>query len=234
MAMTTPSQVLIKCKTCGGMGEPHKAHRLHCIPCAKRKQVEYVRKYRARVKKDPKPRNCKWCGTEFVSTHGLANQCADCRAEYHRNYSKANRERVNGYTREYRKRHGKKIRKRRIQRRKEMIDAMSPAELEEFRRKEADKTRRLVYALKDEVYTAYGGWRCACCGETERSFLTIDHVNQDGAKMRKSGKHSSPERMYRWLKKKGFPDGYQILCMNCQFGRKHNDGVCPHQKRCND
>jgi hypothetical protein len=29
---------------------------------------------------------------------------------------------------------------------------------------------------RDEAFNAYGGYVCACCGETEPMFLTIDHV----------------------------------------------------------
>jgi hypothetical protein len=33
------------------------------------------------------------------------------------------------------------------------------------------------------------------------------------------------------LRLKGYPQGYQVLCMNCQVGRRDNGGVCPHQSR---
>ena len=39
--------------------------------------------------------------------------------------------------------------------------------------------------LKNEVFQAYGGYQCACCGETEPMFLTIDHVGNDGADHRR-------------------------------------------------
>jgi hypothetical protein len=32
----------------------------------------------------------------------------------------------------------------------------------------------------------------------------------------------------------GFPPGYQVLCMNCNHGKRMNNGVCPHKERCND
>lgn len=95
-----------------------------------------------------------------------------------------------------------------------------------------DSNRR----LKDAVFGAYGGYRCACCGETERAFLSIDHVKNDGAKMRREvlgSRLASGSRTYRWLKQHNFPAGYQVLCMNCQWGKRLT-GVCPHQARCND
>src|SRR5688572_22754686 len=39
--------------------------------------------------------------------------------------------------------------------------------------------------LKDQVYAAYGGYKCSCCGETEPSFLTLDHINNDGNQYRR-------------------------------------------------
>jgi hypothetical protein len=78
---------------------------------------------------------------------------------------------------------------------------------------------------------AYGGRRCACCGETEFLFLSIDHIHGGGNRDRKEKKVSGGLTFYRWLKRAGWPPGFQILCMNCQFGRKHNGGVCPHQLR---
>lgn len=81
--------------------------------------------------------------------------------------------------------------------------------------------------LKDEVYVAYGGYRCVCCGETEAVFLSIDHIDQNGETHRKE----IGSRIYRWLKTNNFPYGFQVLCMNCQWGRMRCNGVCPHQNK---
>jgi hypothetical protein len=91
--------------------------------------------------------------------------------------------------------------------------------------------------IRKAVFDAYGGERCACCGETERKFLTLDHINNDGAadRMKIAGKRTaSGWTTYRYLHSKGFPPGYQVLCMNCNFGKRMNQGVCPHKVRCND
>lgn len=85
--------------------------------------------------------------------------------------------------------------------------------------------------LKNAAYAAYGGFQCACCGETEEGFLSIDHVNNDGAHHRKNVSH---RKLPKWLKKNGYPEGFQILCMNCNFGKARNGGVCPHQTRTSD
>jgi hypothetical protein len=80
--------------------------------------------------------------------------------------------------------------------------------------------------LLDEIYEAYGNV-CKCCGESNKLFLSIDHVNGGGTKHRKLVGGSQP--IYRDIKKQGFPqDEYQLLCFNCNLGRERNDGLCPH------
>lgn len=85
-----------------------------------------------------------------------------------------------------------------------------------------------------EVLTHYcnGLPYCQCpkCNETNIKFLTIDHINNNGAEeRRKLGYRGNGIAFYRWLKKHNYPEGYQVLCMNCNFGRQRNNGVCPHQ-----
>lgn len=81
--------------------------------------------------------------------------------------------------------------------------------------------------LRDAALAAYGD-KCACCGVTERAFLTIDHVNRDGAVHRQSIGNIT---INLWLARHGYPDGFQILCWNCNMGRERNDGVCPHEEQ---
>lgn len=86
---------------------------------------------------------------------------------------------------------------------------------------------------KNKVFEAYGGAKCNCCGETERYFLTIDHINNDGAEHRKTFKKGE-KNIYTWLYKHNFPTGFQILCMNCNFGKYRNfydngKNCCPHK-----
>src|SRR3990172_2845526 len=68
------------------------------------------------------------------------------------------------------------------------------------------------------------GRSCACCGETEEVFLTFDHANNDGHTHRKTDRKYLP----RFLKVLGFPDGYQVLCWNCNAAKSIR-GVCPHK-----
>lgn len=97
---------------------------------------------------------------------------------------------------------------------------------------EAHREERLEYArqykkvLRDEVLSHYGGNppRCACCREEHIEFLCIDHISGGGAKHRKS----ISEHFYFWLKKNEYPEGYRVLCQNCNSAYGHY-GYCPHQ-----
>lgn len=86
------------------------------------------------------------------------------------------------------------------------------------------KAREYRNQLRDEVYAAYGGYECACCGETEPMFLQLDHVNNDGAEHRRAIGRTN---IYYWLKQNGFPPGFQVLCANCNYAKAHY-GKCPH------
>lgn len=73
----------------------------------------------------------------------------------------------------------------------------------------------------------YGG-KCACCGEDEPCFLAVDHADGDGNIHRKKiGKYGSG--FFKWLVDNDFPEGFQILCHNCNMGKHLNGGICPHK-----
>jgi hypothetical protein len=80
-------------------------------------------------------------------------------------------------------------------------------------------------ALKKLVMDAYGG-KCACCGETELVFLSLDHIHGGGAEHRRK---VGASKVWRDLRDVGFPQGdYRVLCMNCQYGWQHGR-ICPHE-----
>ena len=81
--------------------------------------------------------------------------------------------------------------------------------------------------LKLQIMQVYGRGHCACCGESQIEFLTIDHVNNDGANRRRALFGKS---FYQWLKRNGFPANLdlQVLCYNCNCAKKAT-GKCPHE-----
>lgn len=80
-----------------------------------------------------------------------------------------------------------------------------------------------------EVLAAYSVGdtpRCYCCGEECITFLTLDHINDDGARIRKK---RPPGYSYcTYLKVNNFPPGIRTACFNCNTGRYINGGECPH------
>ncbi len=99
----------------------------------------------------------------------------------------------------------------------------------------ASRRRRHTAIVKMAAYEAYGGPFCACCGETEMFFLTLDHVNNDGAEWRRAvfggnKGHGAGLNTYMWCKRNGYPPIFQVLCWNCQQGKRFNKGICPHRK----
>jgi len=91
--------------------------------------------------------------------------------------------------------------------------------------KEANKKRRII------VLEYYSGKlpKCACCGESTYEFLSIDHINGGGNKHRKEMgmKNGKGGNIYHWLIKNNFPEGYQVLCHNCNMAKGFY-GICPH------
>jgi len=84
---------------------------------------------------------------------------------------------------------------------------------------------RQYQELRDEIFGAYGR-QCICCGETEPAFFCIDHISGGGRQERIRAGFGV--RLWRLLKKGGFPPGYQVLCANCNQARRGGK-KCPHQ-----
>lgn len=88
------------------------------------------------------------------------------------------------------------------------------------RRCEIDQEKRRQFVVKVRVLSHYSpSLTCQRCGFSDLRALTIDHVNGQGNIHRRQlglgsrGGHT----FYAWLVRAGFPEGYQVLCMNCQF-----------------
>jgi len=144
-----------------------------------------------------------------------------CR-EATRRWRAAHPEKVEEYNKQTQKRRNEKYRTDEAYREKckERSRAVMPAVQREQRKK-----------LKEIVFGHYGK-RCACCGEAEEFFLTLGHVNQDGAAHRRALKVSGGglSTVYRDVIRRGFPDDFRVECYNCNCGAFRNGGVCPHVK----
>jgi len=146
------------------------------------------------------------------------------RNEYAKKWRRDNPEKVRSYSRKYREAHREVVlaRYRNYHKTHKEKEHLSRIEYNKIH-KEEKRLERIE--LRKEVLKHYGG-KCACCGETTYEFLSIDHINGGGRKHR--------EEIYRlicpWLKKNNYPDGFQVLCFNCNQA-KGIYGICPHQKK---
>lgn len=77
------------------------------------------------------------------------------------------------------------------------------------------------------VIDEFGG-SCSCCGVDVFEFLTIDHVNNDGAQRRSNGEYAGSMLYKHLISGNISKEGLALLCMNCNYSKGHN-GFCPHK-----
>lgn len=94
--------------------------------------------------------------------------------------------------------------------------------------KEREARQRVIkknQLLKQDVLTHYGGGKCACirCDFNDIRALSIDHIGGGGNRVR-ARRFKGTGTFYRWLQQENYPEGYQTLCMNCQFIKSYEKG----------
>lgn len=156
---------------------------------------------------------CPQCGitgdTNFypstLARKGHTRSCKTCHAKYTNTFRRKNPEYTKKYNQYYRSLYRK--------------------ELNEKNRQNAANAKRMVYDHYGRV--------CACCGETGESFLTVDHVKNDGHKhLGRNGKYRLlGASLHSWIIRNSFPADFQILCFNCNCGKNLNAGICPHKTK---
>ena len=77
------------------------------------------------------------------------------------------------------------------------------------------------------AYSNGGKPACTCCGETTPLFLALDHIDGGGHRHRME---TGGGGFYVWLRKNNYPEGFRLLCHNCNLGRQLNGGTCPHME----
>ena len=111
------------------------------------------------------------------------------------------------------------------------------AQWKKFRDKLENKAKRVnrTLKLKFEVFSVYSKRHsnsdipcCRCCKDSSHiEFLAVDHIH--GRKhLPKEEQTLGGRDMNNWLKKNNYPEGFQILCSNCNFA-KAMYGKCPHE-----
>lgn len=81
-----------------------------------------------------------------------------------------------------------------------------------------DKRRNQELRALILLHYSDGILRCLHCKTTDIEVLCIDHTNNDGEKHRKTVESGS--KLYCWLKRNDFPEGFQVLCHNCNFKKR--------------
>ncbi len=96
-----------------------------------------------------------------------------------------------------------------------------------FRQGFARRGKKNALQFRAKVMEHYGNV-CQCCGERDQRFFQVDHINNDGNVFRKTHGQVGGKNFYVWIIKNNFPSDLQILCSNCNFGKKNYGGICPH------
>ena len=138
-------------------------------------------------------------------------------------------EKIKEYSRKYRAKHPEKMRERQHKyyaEHREKINEKVRMHSAENREEINEQHRKYRATKRVRVLQAYGN-RCVCCGESQVEFLTIDHVNGDGAAHRRE--IGGGGALYLWLIKNNFPEGFQVLCANCNMS-KGAKGKCVHEE----
>jgi hypothetical protein len=163
---------------------------------------------------------------------GTYAYCKPCAREYTKQWDKNHPEAVRKRVRRYNQEHPDRV----AQSQKEWRERHPGAAYTAQRRwleRNPDFTVRITKKYRDrnrhDAFMAYGGFRCACCGETEPMFLTIDHIENDGNVQRREIGSKGGSHFFTWLRQQKYPPGFQVLCRNCNWGKHANGGVCPHQ-----
>lgn len=129
------------------------------------------------------------------------------------------------YLREYQRKWKAENRQHVLAMERARYQAKSP----EKRAEEVAKNRAYRKRVRLEALEHYGG-ECACCKESHTEFLCFDHINNDGAAHRKQ----MPDRSIApWLRRNNYPEGFRVLCHNCNMARGIY-GYCPHKQERSD
>ena len=148
--------------------------------------------------------------------------CKKCDGKLSKIYREKNRENYIQYGRDSYKRNPEGHRER----------ARKSYHKHSVERLEQKKQRILATRIAAIECYSQGENCCACCGEKIFDFLTLDHINNDGADHRREfgGRVSfSGDKFIKHLLDTKQLDRIQVLCMNCNWGKQRNNGICPHK-----
>lgn len=88
------------------------------------------------------------------------------------------------------------------------------------------KKKRTARRTAVIAHYSNGTNKCYCCGYTGLPFLTVDHINGDGAEHRKQIGEGNFDS---WAITNNYPFGFRIACFNCNRATG-TAGICPHKQ----
>ena len=161
------------------------------------------------------------------SKTGYSSKCKECKKLYYQ----INKDKINKTNERYRIKNRKQINERKKKNRNDNKDELNRLNREWYqqnKQKQCEKVKERMRKIRLEVLIHYSENppKCKCCGETYLEFLTIDHINGNGSEHRRNMKNSN---IYVELRSKKFPEGFRVLCWNCNSSRGCY-GYCPHEK----
>lgn len=166
------------------------------------------------------------------TTGKLATYCIPCRAEWGREWRRIHKAEDAAWHQDWQKANPDKTKAASYRWREKHPEAWAANQKRWVTKNRLKYESERRAKVRKSVYEAYGGFRCSCCGETEPLFLTIDHIDNDGAEHRRNLKTKIGKggtAFFDWLKRNKFPPGFQVLCRNCNWGKHANGGICPHR-----
>ena len=170
-------------------------------------------------------RVCLDCGSTIgKSSH--AKRCEVCRPKhetaynrvYHRNYNRQHPKYGRKTVANYRRNHPDRVR----------ATQKKHGPVYRHTRNTRLKMLALSHYSKDPTHAA-----CKRCGFDDIRALQIDHMYGGGRQHRIQLRQAGTTNFYQWLWKQDYPEGYQVLCANCnwikRFENKENGGRLVNQ-----
>jgi hypothetical protein len=80
------------------------------------------------------------------------------------------------------------------------------------------RSKAKTVELRLEILRYYGGLipKCSLCQTEDIEVLDIDHIDGGGSAQRRN-QNLLGSKFYYWLKRNNFPDGFRVLCRNCNW-----------------
>lgn len=160
------------------------------------------------------------------------------KSKYHAKWQRDNREKYNGYMRKWQKDkisnlssvELEKLRTEEKEYRQKNYDKNYKKQ-QDWKKNNPERDNKLNYQererLKTEIFKHYSEDKMCCvkCGFSDIRALQLDHIYDNGSEHRRligGVRTRAGGQYYRWLRKNKFPEGYQVLCANCNWIKEHD------------